>query len=204
MNISERLKEQMKIRKLSVPALSEKTGISENTIKNYLYRGQEPRAEAMLVLANALNVSTSYLLGETDDPDLPYWEDPDITADLDNIDEQLLPRFLSAYRNADAETKFYAQDVMAQLTKVLEKVDPDFQRRGAFLLKRLCEIAYDFSLDCKHSAEMPPDKRPTLLGKQFFVITLMARCLEAVHKHYLPADALDSLSATVSPDEQST
>ena len=126
MNISERLKEQMKIRKLSVPALSEKTGISENTIKNYLYRGQEPRADAMLVLANALNVSASYLLGETDDPDLPYWEDPDITADLDNIDEQLLHRFLSAYRNADAETKFYAQDVMAQLTKVLEKATRTF------------------------------------------------------------------------------
>lgn len=93
MNIAERLKGQMKIRKMSVPVLSEKTGISENTIKNYLYRGQEPRAEAILAFANALNVSTAYLLGETDDPDPPYWEDPDIMEDLENIDTQLISRF---------------------------------------------------------------------------------------------------------------
>lgn len=201
---SNRIKELRKAHGLSQAQLASKTGLSVHSINSYESGRREPNSKAMACLEQYFNVSGAYLRGETDDRDRPYWEDPDITADLDNIDEQLLPRFLSDYRNADAETKFYAQDVMAQLTKVLEKGDPDFRHRASFLLKRLCEIAYDFSLDCKHSAEMPPDKRPTLLGKQFFVITLMARCLEAVHKHYLPADALDSLTATVSPDEQST
>ena len=201
---ADRLKELRIERGLTQRQLSEETGIGYGTIVNYENRQREPNSKNMARLEKYFNVSGAYLRGETDDRDRPYWEDSDIMADLDNIDEQLLPRFLSAYRNADAETKFYAQDVMAQLTKVLEKGDPDFRHRASFLLKRLCEIAYDLSLDCKHSAEMPPDKRPTLLGKQFFVITLMARCLEAVHKHYLPADALDSLKATVSPDEQST
>lgn len=202
MNISERLKEQMKIRKLSVPALSEKTGISENTIKNYLYRGQEPRAEAMLVLANALNVSTSYLLGETDDPDLPYWEDPDIISDLANIDEQLLPRLLKAYGGASEETKFYAHSVLSRLCNVLDDNDPDFQRRGAFLLQKLCVVAYDFALDCKQYSEDSPDKHHTLKGKRLLAITLMSRCLESIHKYYLPDDVLDISEEMISPGEQ--
>lgn len=204
MNIAERLKGQMKTKKMSVPVLSEKTGISENTIKNYLYRGQEPRAEAILAFANALNVSTAYLLGETDDPDPPYWEDPDIMEDLENIDTQLISRFLKYYRKAPEETKSYAYDVIAQLTNVLEKDDPDFQRRGTFIFHKFCDIAYDFVLDCKQTSELPPDKQHSLLGKQFFAITLIARCLEAVRKHYFPADPMDSLEAEVSPDGKST
>lgn len=192
----------MKIRKLSVPALSEKTGISENTIKNYLYRGQEPRAEAMLVLANALNVSTSYLLGETDDPDLPYWEDPDIISDLANIDEQLLPRLLKAYGGASEETKFYAHSVLSRLCNVLDDNDPDFQRRGAFLLQKLCVVAYDFALDCKQYSEDSPDKHHTLKGKRLLAITLMSRCLESIHKYYLPDDVLDISEEMISPGEQ--
>ena len=85
MNISDRLKEQMKIRKISVPGLSEKTGISENTIKNYLYRGQEPRAEAMLAIANALDISAAYLRGESDDPTRPIWES---SSTLDELKER--------------------------------------------------------------------------------------------------------------------
>lgn len=85
MNISDRLKEQMKIRKISVPGLSEKTGISENTIKNYLYRGQEPRAEAMLAIANALDISAAYLRGESDDPTRPIWESSSTLDELKKI-----------------------------------------------------------------------------------------------------------------------
>ena len=144
MNISDRLKEQMKIRKISVPGLSEKTGISENTIKNYLYRGQEPRAEAMLAIANALDISAAYLRGESDDPTRPIWESSSTLDELKKIDVSLLPGLLESYQQASPETQFYVRGALAYIANALHVEDAEFQRRTTHLLEHFCNIAYDF------------------------------------------------------------
>lgn len=204
LSFADRLKALRVERGLTQKQLSEVTGIGYGTIVNYENRQREPNSKNMACLEEYFNVSGAYLRGETDDRDRLYWENPDIMEDLENIDTQLISRFLKYYRKAPEETKSYAYDVIAQLTNVLEKDDPDFQRRGTFIFHKFCDIAYDFVLDCKQTSELPPDKQHSLLGKQFFAITLIARCLEAVHKHYLPAHSIDALEVAVSPDEQST
>ena len=152
MNISDRLKEQMKIRKISVPGLSEKTGISENTIKNYLYRGQEPRAEAMLAIANALDISAAYLRGESDDPTRPIWESSSTLDELKKIDVSLLPGLLESYQQASPETQFYVRGALAYIANALHVEDAEFQRRTTHLLEHFCNIAYDFSRNYQQEA----------------------------------------------------
>ena len=148
------------------------------------------------------NVSGAYLRGETDDRDRPYWEDPDIISDLANIDEQLLPRLLKAYGGASEETKLYAHSVLSRLCNVLDNDDPEFQRRGAFLLQKLCIIAYNFARNCKQLSDDPPDKHCTLKGERLLAITLMSRCLESIHRYYLPDDVLEISEEMISPGEQ--
>lgn len=204
LSFADRLKALRIERGLTQKQLSEETGIGYGTIVNYENHQREPNSKNMACLEEYFNVSGAYLRGETDDRDCPYWEDPDIMEDLENINTQLISRFLKYYRKAPKETKSYAYDVIAQLTNVLEKEDPDFQRRGTFIFHKFCDIAYDFVLGCKQTSELPPDKQRTLWWKQSYAITLMSRCLEAVRKHYFPADPMDSLEAEVSPDGKST
>ena len=197
-----RLKQLRNEKHVTQKELSIKTGISYGSIIDYENSRCEPSSKAMTALEEYFNVSGAYLRGETDDRDRPYWEDPDIISDLANIDEQMLPRLLKAYSGASEETKFYAHSVLSRLCNVLDDNDPDFQRRGAFLLQKLCVVAYDFALDCKQYSEDSPDKHHTLKGKRLLAITLMSRCLESIHKYYLPDDVLDISEEMISPGEQ--
>lgn len=201
-SFSERLKKLRAERGITQKQLAEETGIGYGTIINYENQQREPNSKNMARLEQYFNVSGAYLRGETDDRDRPYWEDPDIISDLANIDEQMLPRLLKAYSGASEETKFYAHSVLSRLCNVLDDNDPDFQRRGAFLLQKLCVVAYDFALDCKQYSEDSPDKHHTLKGKRLLAITLMSRCLESIHKYYLPDDVLDISEEMISPGEQ--
>lgn len=66
MDISMRLKELMEYNKVSIPQLAKATQIPISTIKNYLYKNQEPRSAPMQALERYFNVSGAYLRGEED------------------------------------------------------------------------------------------------------------------------------------------
>lgn len=201
-SFSERLKKLRAERGITQKQLAEETGIGYGTIINYENQQREPNSKNMARLEQYFNVSGAYLRGETDDRDRPYWEDPDIISDLANIDEQLLPRLLKAYGGASEETKLYAHSVLSRLCNVLDNDDPEFQRRGAFLLQKFCIIAYNFARNCKQLSDDPPDKYYTLKGERLLAITLMSRCLESIHRYYLPDDVQEISEEMVSPGEQ--
>jgi len=57
-------------KKLSVTNLLKEGGISKSFIYDLEKRDRTPSAEVLLKLAEALDVSTDYLLGRTDNPDI--------------------------------------------------------------------------------------------------------------------------------------
>ena len=66
MNFSKRLKELMTRHGVDIKQMSTDTGIPIDSLKNYLYRGQEPRSKTMKTLEQYFGVSSSYLRGDED------------------------------------------------------------------------------------------------------------------------------------------
>ena len=173
MNISNRLREQMKVRKISVPGLSARTGISENTIKNYLYRGQEPRA---------------YLRGESDDPARPLWESPTTPDELKQIDVSLLPGLLESYQKASPETQFYVRGALAYIANALHVEDAEFQRRATYLLEHFCNIAYDFVRNYHQETQRSEEGQKIDFAKAYnFYMKLLSADLVDTQQYYFPS-----------------
>ena len=68
--IAKRIKERSKERGVSVKTLLEQTETSRNLIYEIEGRGSCPSGETLLNLANYLDCSVDYLLGETDIPEV--------------------------------------------------------------------------------------------------------------------------------------
>lgn len=66
MNFSKRLKELMKQHGVDIKQVSSDTGIPLDSLKNYVYRGQEPRSKTMKTLEQYFGVSSAYLRGDED------------------------------------------------------------------------------------------------------------------------------------------
>ncbi|MFS5674384.1 helix-turn-helix transcriptional regulator [Streptococcus agalactiae] len=64
----ERIKELAKSRGISLGSLEEKLGLSRNSI--YTIKNKKPSAERLQLIADYFNVSTDYLLGRTDNPNI--------------------------------------------------------------------------------------------------------------------------------------
>ncbi|HEM5088408.1 TPA: helix-turn-helix transcriptional regulator [Streptococcus suis] len=64
----ERIKELAKKRGLSINSLEEKMGYSRNTI--YALKRNKPGSEKLQEIADYFNVSTDYLLGRTNNPNI--------------------------------------------------------------------------------------------------------------------------------------
>ena len=64
MTIGERIKQARKARRMSQKELAEKIGTTPQTICRYEADGRRPKADAMLKIAEALNIPVSELLGE--------------------------------------------------------------------------------------------------------------------------------------------
>ncbi|QDA74593.1 XRE family transcriptional regulator [Listeria seeligeri] len=64
--ISERIKTARKVRKLTQEDLAKRVNTSKATISNYENKYSSPSAEMIILLANALDVTTDYLLGKSD------------------------------------------------------------------------------------------------------------------------------------------
>ena len=68
MKIKQRIRERRKDNKLTQEKLAEIIGVSLMTLKRWEWGDSAPRAEELQKLAEALNTTSAYLLGETDDP----------------------------------------------------------------------------------------------------------------------------------------
>lgn len=62
--------------------LAEKCGITEATLSRYENELREPKGEVVVKIANALDVSTDYLLGRTDNRNLTVKDEKSIKNDL--------------------------------------------------------------------------------------------------------------------------
>lgn len=68
MKIKQRIRDRRKDNKLTQENLAKIIGVSSMTLKRWEWGSSEPRAEELQKLAEALNTTSAYLLGETDDP----------------------------------------------------------------------------------------------------------------------------------------
>ena len=65
---AERIKNLRKQNRLTQEELAEKVNISPMTARRWEWGQRSPRAEELQKLAEALNTTSAYLLGDTDDP----------------------------------------------------------------------------------------------------------------------------------------
>lgn len=66
---SDRLVARMQSLEMTAAALSDKTGVSEAAISRYVNGRRHPSIDNLIAIADALYVTTDYLLGVTDDVD---------------------------------------------------------------------------------------------------------------------------------------
>ena len=79
---SERLRASMNTANMKAVELHERTGISKASISEYLSGNYEPNQRNIFKIAQALNVSPSYLMGVNDDPRPPVKSPAPASADL--------------------------------------------------------------------------------------------------------------------------
>lgn len=89
----ERLQSLMLAAHLSATALSELIGVSDRQIRRWLSGASEPNSDKLMDIAQALNTSTDYLLGNTDE------QFPTTKVETLNIKEW---QILSALRRGDS------------------------------------------------------------------------------------------------------
>lgn len=79
---SERLRASMDSSNMKAVELHERTGISKASISEYLSGNYEPKQRNIFKIAQALNVSPSYLMGVNDDPRPPVQSPAPASDDL--------------------------------------------------------------------------------------------------------------------------
>lgn len=68
MSLGHRIKDKRRVSGMTQPEFAELVGVSLTTIRRWEGETTKPSADMLQKLAHALNTSTGYLLGETDDP----------------------------------------------------------------------------------------------------------------------------------------
>ncbi|GHT01117.1 hypothetical protein AGMMS50276_28470 [Synergistales bacterium] len=68
MSIGERIKEERKKKGFNQAQLAELIGVHEMTLRRWENDIRSPNSKSLYALADALNTSANYLMGETDDP----------------------------------------------------------------------------------------------------------------------------------------
>lgn len=82
---SERLRASMDTANMKAVELHERTGISKASISEYLSGNYEPKQRNIFKIAQALNVSPSYLMGVNDDPRPPVQSPAPASDDLPDL-----------------------------------------------------------------------------------------------------------------------
>ncbi|WP_042472884.1 helix-turn-helix domain-containing protein [Bacillus ndiopicus] len=75
--LDHRLKIARKAKKMTQEQLANKVQTTKGTISNYENGYSTPSNEMLVLLANTLNTTTDYLLGNTDNPFLPSQQEKD-------------------------------------------------------------------------------------------------------------------------------
>ena len=65
---AERLRELRKDARYTQPAIAEKIGVKTQAVNDYEHERSAPSFDVLILLADTLNVSVSYLVGQSDDP----------------------------------------------------------------------------------------------------------------------------------------
>lgn len=91
-DIKDRLREALDMRQMTAAELSRKSGIDKGSISNYLKGKFLPKQSAISAMANALNVSPSWLMGY----DVPYSITE--TIDLSKLNDANYVRLVDFYK----------------------------------------------------------------------------------------------------------
>lgn len=91
---SERISELMKINRLSQKELAAKVGVTESAMSYYVNGDRTPRSDVLARIAGALNTTTDYLLGNSNnvDAELPNEELRYLQRNLGKLDAKQLKR----------------------------------------------------------------------------------------------------------------
>lgn len=65
----ERLSERMNVMRVTQKELAERSRVTESAISYYVKGQRTPSGDILVRIANSLNTTTDYLLGNADDPD---------------------------------------------------------------------------------------------------------------------------------------
>ena len=69
--LSERMVSLVKMRGLSQKEVAQRAGVTESAVSYYMNGSRSPQSAILARIAAALNTTVDYLLGQTDNPDLP-------------------------------------------------------------------------------------------------------------------------------------
>ena len=108
---AERLREALRLRDMKPSVLSYKTGISESALSHYLKGDYEPKAKKLMLLAEALRVSESWLSG--------YAES---TAEVVDSEDASGEDFIIFHRDGKTVKKRFSEDQMKMLVAMIEAV----------------------------------------------------------------------------------
>lgn len=108
MTLLSRTKETAKQRGLSIEQLAKKVGISKSGL--YQWDQHEPKPSTITKVAEALNVSTDYLLGRTDDMNISSSDDHITDINTDGV-------FFFDGREVDEDTMDYIRETLRRLKK---------------------------------------------------------------------------------------
>ena len=112
---SERLRASMDSANMKAVELHERTGISKASISEYLSGNYEPKQRNIFKIAQALNVSPSYLMGVNDDPRSPVQSPAPALGDLPTLTQ----------RDSTAHSKRDLNDLAKFLNKTEVMFDGD-------------------------------------------------------------------------------
>lgn len=110
MCISERLKQVLEAKNMTVTEFSNVTGISYRSAMNYLNEGRDPSVEALVKIHNTLDVSITWLLTGKED---------NFQFNNSNISEQERA-LITNYRLMPSKLKDYFYNLLLENSKILK------------------------------------------------------------------------------------
>lgn len=149
MALADRLKELRKREKITQRQLAENTGIPFQSIVNYENGRREPNNKAMVALEKYFNVTGSYLRGETDDPEYPYWDMPGAAELLKENYAFLFQQLSENTGTASEEIRQCIADALTQINNILRSDNEGYKLQGALLMRSCCVNAGNFMANCR-------------------------------------------------------
>lgn len=114
-----RVKDELWDRRMDQKDLAAKTGITTATISRYLAGKMKPSAENLVSIAEALGVTTDYLLGRTNEKDFVTCASRE---ESDNIQKRILKMMVDAGKitQEEADSGIIDPEVEDQILNMLE------------------------------------------------------------------------------------